>query len=723
MTLVNEQPNTKLFGIWRARTRNWYVTQKLQKRRGKEKQTIWEAPSYYSAEGTSNTTLKMESYLRNKGYFNTKVSAVVEFKGLRKRKAQVTYTVKKTQVYEINEVQRNIEDYDIFLLLNEDEPNSLIKKGKPFSSSVLVEERERVMKLLRNHGYYNFSREYLYFDLDSNLSNKSIDVYMGLKNPGLYQRHKLYTINSLKYTQSVGDSVSMSVARGIERSGEGNEYLDGLVLNALRFEIGDLYSQERIQETLKNLRRLQHYQYVDISFTADSLEADTAELHLKVVFTPETRYQTQLQAEVITSEQNGAGLSFNGRLYGTAGSFTFTDLNFSRRGIQMETRIGASSEMSLNQYPDVLANNALTLSHGYHFAKPFLSRLMPQNWTDQLKESTLSLNGFWESNPDFKRITANLGAGYIIEKKRTKHYILPIDFNIISTQIVSTSFQTLLDTSGDLYLANLFDNHTIAGSRWAMYYTNKKIGSKRNYLEVSANLLEAAGNLFYLGSQLAGKAVTDDRATTYERTFLGMHFFQYLKGDYDFRYHQKTFWNNELVYRAFVGMIYPIGNTPQAVPIEKRYFAGGSNSVRGWSVRTLGPGSYRVEDESKDYIYFRTGDIKLEANFEYRMPISSLIKVAVFADAGNIWNHPSNNFQVAGGDWQWNRFYKEFAVAGGLGVRFDFNYFVFRTDIGMPFRDPSVVGEGTDKWFPAEIYNWNGFGKMFQFNFGIGYPF
>lgn len=723
MALVKEQPNTKIFGVWRARTRNWYVTQTWKRLRGKDEQTIWEAPTYYSQAGTDATVTNMESFLRNKGYFNTQVSSEVAFKGLRKKKAVVTYTVKKTEVYRINHVQRNIEDYDLYLLLNDDEPNSLIKEGAPFSSSSLVEERERVMKLLRDHGYYNFSREYLYFDLDSNLADKKINVYMGLKNPGYFERHKLFEIHSLEYTQSPGDSERVSVARGVERTGAANHYLDGLILDALRFKIGGLYSQAQIQETLKNLRKLRHYKYVDITFSTDSLEADTAWLDLKLVFTPDIRYQTQLQAEVITSEQNGAGLSFNGRMYGTAASFTFTDLNFSRRGIQMETRLAASSEVNPTQGTDVLSNNAFSLSHRYHFSRPFLGKWMPEKWLNQLEESTLSLNGFYEANPDFRRFTANFGAGYVLNKKNARHYILPVDFNLISTKIVSESFQSLLDTSGDLYLANLFDNHTIAGSRWAMYYTNKRHGSKKSYVEVTANMLEVAGSLFYLGSQVAGKEVVDDRATTYERTFLGMHFFQYLKGDYDLRYHINTFWNNQVVYRAFVGMVYPMGNTPNAVPIEKRYFAGGSNSVRGWGVRTLGPGSYRPAEGNEDYIYFRTGDIKIEGNFEYRVPVSSLIKMAVFADAGNIWNHPSNNFQVEGGDWQWDRFYKEFAVAGGLGVRFDFTYFVFRTDIGMPFRDPSVNGEGQDKWFPQEIYNWNNVGGMFQFNFGIGYPF
>ena len=199
-------------------------------------------------------------------------------------------------------------------------------------------------------------------------------------------------------------------------------------------------------------------------------------------------------------------------------------------------------------------------------------------------------------------------------------------------------------------------------------------------------MLELGGNLFYLGSALVGQPVEGARGETYDRTFLGMHYFQYAKGDYDIRYHQKTLWNNEIVYRSYVSMIYPFGNTSNSVPFEKRYFAGGSNSIRGWAVRRLGPGSYYPENDDVNFVYLHSGDIKLEANIEYRFSVSPTLKMALFADAGNIWNNLSNNFQVPGGDWQWDRFYKEFAVAGGLGLQFDFTYFVFRTDLGFPFK-------------------------------------
>lgn len=721
--LVEEKPNSKIFGIWRLRTRNWYFTKKWREKKGKES-TIWEAPSYFSTEATTSTVEKMEAYLRNQGYFNVEVQGSAKLKGWRKRKAVVIYRINEGKVYKIDEISRNIEDYYIYLLMEEDKPNSLVESKTNFSTKLLVEERERLTQLIKSKGYYDFGREYIYFDLDSAFNTQKINVDIGIKNPGRFMRHKVYRIGSIEFSnRNDPDTTMVLIGKNTYRRGEGNKYIDDLMEGSLTIGSGELYNPTRIEESLRNLRKLSKYQYVDLLFYKDSIDSDTALLNLKFVLTKNTRFQLQGQLEAITSEQSGEGRTFNGRLYGLAGSITFRDRDFSKRGIQMETTMRGATEISLADYPSLAANNQIGLSNSYYFARPFLARLIPDPILTMMSRSTLSLNGFVESNPDFRRSTFNVSAGYTIETKKLKHYLLPIDFYLISTNVLSQGFQTLLDTSQNLFLANLFDNHSIPGSRWAIYYSNKTKSNHRNYLEVIGNVLELSGNLFYLTSRLLGKKVEGDLANTYENTLLGMHFFQYVKADYDVRWHYQTFWNDELVCRMYTGMIYPIGNTPTAVPFEKRYYGGGSNGIRGWGVRTLGPGSYRPLDADDSYIYFHSGDIKLEANIEYRFSISNVLKMAVFADAGNIWNHPSNNFQVEGGDWQWNRFYKEFAVAGGIGLRWDFNYFIFRTDLGIPMRDPAALGEGGDKWFPAERFNWNSLGNAYRFNFGIGYPF
>ena len=721
--LVEEPANSKVFGIWRLRTRSWYFT-KNSKRRKKGKETLWEPPSYYTEEGTELTASKMTSFLKNKGYFNATVESEVKINGRRDRGAEVTYIIKQNKPYKIKSIQSQVEDADLYDLLSRENAKSLIQVGQKFESQNLSDERERIFNLLRNEGYYDFSREYIYFDLDSNLQEHSIEVSLGLKNPDIYERHALYRISAVTFKVSgLGASETKVISDGIQRIGGGNSFIDDLLFKSLDFEINGLYKQIEVENSLRNLRNIRLFKFVDVVFNPSKDSANSGDISLEIRLSPYKRFQSQMQAEIITSEQNGVGLSFDGRLYGLAGSLSFRDINFLKRGIQMETKLRASTEISVSNYPDLISNNEINLSNSYYFAKPFLSKLLPTKVLKSIQQSSLSLSIFKEENPDFRRYTANISAGYMINKGNFKHYILPLDFSLISTDIKSNDFQTFLDTSSNLFLRNLFDNHTLVGSKWALYFSDRKLGSTRNYTQITANLLETGGSLFSVLGNWIGSEVEGDQANTYKKSVFGMHYFQYVKTDLDVAYHKYTVWNNEIVLRGYAGFIIPFGNTPNAVPFEKRYYAGGSNSVRGWSVRNLGPGSYSPEGEDDDFVYFHSGDIKLEGNFEYRFAMSRLVKMAVFMDFGNIWNHSRNNFQVDGGDWQWNRFYKEFAVAGGLGIRFDFNYFVFRTDIGMPFRDPSVQSNKNGKWFPSTIYRRNNFDDMFQLNFGIGYPF
>ena len=723
--LVVEKPNKRVFGIWRLHLRMYYLSDKYKFLRKGRENGIWEPPSYVSTDGTELSAKKMESFLQNQGYFNARVKAEIQKKG--RKGVKVVYKVQPNLSYQLRDIQYYVEDFDLFRLVMDAAEESKLKKGKRFSSNDFVAERDRLMNLMRRNGYYDFSREFIYFDIDSTIGTREMDVFIGIKNPDRFKRHKVYRIEKVYFDQDFRDldttrRDTISVSPGLIRIGEGNSAVDEIIKTKLLFDPGDVYNIDAVQQSLRNFRKLQQYRYVDVNFITKGLNNDTAGIELELRFTPYTRYQFSLQSEVLTSEQSGEGPSFDGRFYGVAGAFTLRDIDFLKRGIHSEIRLRVATEFSANQFENVLFNNLFTLSNSYYFSRPFLSFLLPKKLEKRINQSNLSLQAFLESNPDFQRQTASLNAGYTMDGEKVKHYLLPFEFNLVRTNIISDAFQTRMDTSSNLVLRNLFANHTIANGRWGLFYSSKKLGSRRNYFELNANMLKSAGALFWVFSQFAGKPVEGDLAATFDRNFLGMQYFQYLKGDYDFRFHQRTFWSNEIVYRIFLGMIYPYGNTATAVPFEKRYYSGGSTSIRGWGIRQLGPGTFRP-DADNDFVFFHSGDIKLEANFEYRFDISGLLKMAVFADAGNIWNHPSNNFQVQGGAWDWNTFYKELAVAGGLGMRFDFTYFIFRTDIGIPMRDPSVVGTAGEKWFPEDYYRPFRFGRVVRFNFGIGYPF
>lgn len=719
--LVEQKPNRRIFGIYRFHLRMYYLSKRVKFSKKSDDKSIWEEPVYYSDEASQRSALNMTNYLRNSGYFNADVDYELKQKG--KKKVKVEYQLNSRKQYRIKEVVYQVEDYYLNEIINNKSRASLIKSGQAFHSEKFAMERDRLTRLIRENGYFDFTRDYIYFDVDSTIAGKNVNVYIGIRNPDNYQRHRPYI---QRYVYLVGENVlrdkakadTIKIAPGFFRIGQGNSYHDELAMNALLSDSGDLFNEQTATASLKNLKELTYYRYVDLAYNKiDSNSGDTAFLDMTISLYPDTRWAIQLQAETITSEQKGEGLSFNGRLYGLAGSITFLDNDFASRGIRMSSRLRAATEFDAKSFPRFIANTELGLSNELQFEKPFLSQLMPLSFRKDIKSSNLNLSGFFESNPDFQRWTVNTSAGYRLNAGRFRHYILPVEFSLIGTRIISEGFQQRLDTSANLFLKNLFDNHGIGNFRWASHYSSRTLGKKDNYFELNVNFIELAGNLFWLMAPLVGNELPNN--TTFENELLGIRYFQYVKGDYDFRFHHETTWGNEVVYRLFFGMIWPYGNTPNSVPFEKRYYVGGSNSIRGWRVRSLGPGSFDP-GEDENFVYFHSGDIKLEMNLEYRFSLSDLMKMALFFDSGNIWNHPSNQFQVEGGAWEWNSFYKQLAVAGGLGLRFDFTYFVFRTDIGMRMRDPASTG---DLWFSKRYFQPFKMGEALQFNFGIGYPF
>jgi hypothetical protein len=261
------------------------------------------------------------------------------------------------------------------------------------------------------------------------------------------------------------------------------------------------------------------------------------------------------------------------------------------------------------------------------------------------------------------------------------------------------------------YQVHSYDNVLILGGSYSFIFNNQKIKNSRDYWFLRVNA-ETAGNLIGLAEKLAGGNKTDN---TYQ--ILGQPFAQYAKTDLDLRYNYKFNDVSSIAYRGFFGIALPYGNSKE-VPFEKQYFEGGANDIRAWQVRSLGPGSYA--DSSR--LLNETGDIKLEANAEYRFKLFWIIEGATFLDAGNIWSY-KNDPARPGSQFQFNKFYKDIAIGTGIGFRFDLKFVIARVDIGMKLRDPLLhdvqFTEGSHWIFLNGPYK----RKDFTIVLGIGYPF
>jgi len=272
---------------------------------------------------------------------------------------------------------------------------------------------------------------------------------------------------------------------------------------------------------------------------------------------------------------------------------------------------------------------------------------------------------------------------------------------------IDSAFQKLINVSS--YLSNSYRDVLILGGNYSFIFNNQKIQKSRDYLFLRVNA-EAAGNMLALGGSLAGAQKKNEHYY-----FLGQPFAQYLRLDADARYNLLINDISSVVYRVFTGIGFPYGNS-RAIPFEKQYFGGGSNGIRAWQVRSLGPGSYQAPDNI-DFIN-QTADIKIEANVEYRFKLFWVLEGALFVDAGNIWTF-YDDASRQGARFRFGKFLNDIAVGTGTGFRFDFSFVTARVDMGVKLRDPAI--SRSSKWILASRPF--DFGDDITFVFGIGYPF
>ncbi len=320
--------------------------------------------------------------------------------------------------------------------------------------------------------------------------------------------------------------------------------------------------------------------------------------------------------------------------------------------------------------------------------------------------TNIRLSYNYQKRPDYIRTMANASFGYDWRgSERLFHRVFPLEASLILTPYKSEEFQAWLEGK---YLYYSYEPHLIIDSRYSANWTNKKVLKNQSFQDIRFNV-EAAGNLLYAGYKLFAPDPGDNK---YQ--LLGVDFAQYLKGDIDARSY--TFLNEDvsIIFRGFAGVGFAYLNS-NAMPFERQYFSGGANSIRAWQVKSLGPGSYQDPDETT--YPNQTGDVKLEANMEYRFKLFWKLEAALFVDVGNIWSLNQDDNRMGAG-FEFNRFYKELAVGTGAGARVVFTFFIFRFDLGIPLRSPYAI-EGAN-WLPG---NSGISGRDLTYNLAIGYPF
>lgn len=724
-SLVRQKPNKRVLGV------RFHLGLYNFSRKDKEKglsgwlKRIGEEPELYDDFLTDKSAGQIKAHLNNKGYYNSVVSDTTIFK---RQRARVLYRVKINKPYKINRLTYNIQDTLIEPLILKDSINTLIEEGENFDLDLLQDERKRIETYLKNQGYYRFSKEFVFFQADSSEKNREVSLILNIKK---YQKldenrnpvslnHKKYKINKIYVFTNFNQKEALAQKEdyyadldttyydGIYFISKGHDPLKKKVILHVNFiQEGDVYSLYDVNKTYQHLNSLRLFRVINIQFNEverDSLMLrDSSSLDLLNCNIQLTKHYLQsytVELEGTNSYGNiGVGGNFLYQHKSLFGGAEITDFKVNGSIEALDTSIIGISRI----------NNAVELGGDITMRIPkfMLPVFKAEKFSKKFSPKTqISIGYNFQDRLEYRRTVANLSYGYNWDgNKFLKHNIKLVELNAVKIPFASQSFRNFIDST---YLRSSYENHLVSVSSYSLVFNNQDIKKSRDFYFFRMNA-EVSGNILSAYSELTNASKVDGN---YE--IFGIPFSQYVKFDADFRYYDTRSESSSFAYRIFAGIGVPYGNS-QSLPFEKMYFSGGANSIRAWNVRSLGPGSY----SGKLYTRFpnQTGDIKLEANAEFRFKLFWLLEGALFVDAGNIWYLNSDEFE--GGLFRKDEFYKEFAVGSGFGIRLNLSFFVFRLDLGVKLRDPAL-NEGKRWIIGNRSLNWQ---DDFTINIGIGYPF
>jgi outer membrane protein assembly factor BamA len=733
---LRQRPNKRILGFrFHLRVYNSANPYKFKGINGWLK-TIGEEPvildTFLVSEGARNIQL----YLKSKGYYQSAVKDTIVFS---KRKANVLYTVSPQRPYRIGKLTYVIEDTAILRIVRADSINSLIKRNQLFDMDNLQEERSRIEAFLKNSGYYFFTKDLITFTADTAFGTHRVDLLLNIRNryilgedgkrtPQNYMKYKINRVFlypnydpivfNARRRESQLDTVINNNVRFVFADDPGIN-LD-VVYQATLIRPGAIYSNDIVQKTQSNLSSLKLYKMVNISFAEQFEDTKAKDKNEFIYFEEETQEDTlrygllnchiQLTPHTLQSYQvELVGTNTTGTL-GAEGNLNYQHKNLFKGAEVFDIKFRGLIETVEQK---VSLNNSLELggSVGLNFPR-FLSPFAGREYSRKYSPRTqLAASYNYQRRPDYIRTVASLQFGYTWKNsKYLTHGVNPIEINAINIPLISSAFQAKIDATPSLKYS--YQNQIVTVSSYSLTFNNQNIQKATSYTYLRYNV-ELSGNLLSTAFELLDRPKASNG--TYQ--ILRTSFSQFVRSDLNITYHQVVNQDNTFVYRVFAGVGYPYGNS-MAMPFEKKYFSGGANGIRAWQARALGPGSYYLSDKRFPN---QSGDIKLEANLEYRFKLFWQLEGALFADAGNIWSFPGLD-DTEGAEFKMDQFYRQIALGSGLGLRVNLGFLTIRLDFGYKVYDPARNPD-------ADFRPWVPFQQKFvlnqdvAFNFGIGYPF
>ncbi|EGJ71603.1 surface antigen (D15) [Bacteroides coprosuis DSM 18011] len=715
---IRQNPNSKWFSVFKTPLYVYNLSGTKHPNRWYNKffRKIGDPPVIYNTSEAGRSQDELRKAVQNMGYLSAEVDTLTHSK---KKKIKLSYNIVSGKPYLVRNITRLINDAKIAKYLEEDSISSLLKPGMKLDVSVLDSERERIVRKLSNVGYYKFHKDYITYSADTVLNTYEIDLTLNLhpykdKLSDAVLTHPQYRINKVGFITNFdlmqsSDIQSISVNDSLHYNNMPIYYKDKLYLRpkilteASALKQGELYNASDVQRTYSNFGRLGALKYTNVHFAENA--SDSTLLNAYVLL-------TRAKDKSVSFEIDGTNSAGD---LGAAAAVSFQHRNLFKGSETFNVRLRGAYE-AISNLPGYNNKNYTEYGAEMNINFPrFLFPFVSSDFKKKIRASTeFGIQYNYQIRPEFSRIQASSNWSYKWQKKLGQQFRIDLlDINYLYMPSISDKFKNdYLDGENNYILEYNYKDRLILGTGFHYTYNSARfvgLGQQTNLDSYTIRFgIESAGNLLYGLSNLTNASKNGDG----EYKLLSIPYAQYLKGDFSFARNIVVDERNSFAFHVGVGIAYPYGNAG-VIPFEKRYFSGGANSVRGWSVRGLGPGSFAGDGNFLN----QSGDIKLDVNLEYRTNLFWKLRGAVFVDAGNIWTIREYDTQP-GGQFKFNEFYRQIAISYGLGLRFDFDFFVVRLDGGMKAINPEFKS-GKERY---PIINPK-FGRDFAFHFAVGYPF
>lgn len=636
---------------------------------------IGEKPVLVDTALVISSTQNIERYLFKKGYFNNQVTYEINKSWLSgllgQKKLKVNYLVEEGKRYSISNISYHSANPNIHQFVHQNLDKSLLKEGSNVDYGLMSEERSRINTLMKNNGYYFFNQSYVEFVVDSAMGNYTSRIEVHILDPqhGKHTQQRIHSVEVSFFTgQETNDSILDLNTGFVYRLNGMDIQIDVLNKNIL-FRNGELFSQQKLQNTYLRLVGLDLFN--GLSIQSNLHEGDSSLLDMKILLTPSAKYDFTWQPQLISTEQR-FNQSQSSRNYGLANEFSVKNKNVFHNGEEWSLNFRTALETQFTRDSNNIFSTFIQEVNS-DLKIPQLLFFNQLGNTPNIKSAYTHINAsyLYENNPFYRRNLFPLSFTYQVDRDQSQVFVSPLLISLNKAEykasLVEQASQRYIETLERLFTNNLITSVKISG----VFSSQSK--SPESYFVVNSNLLELAG-------------IYAPLLTNYGKK-LGVNHSTFIRSDVDFRYHYKFNENHEFVVRAFAGAGIPVGDR-SVLPYERRFIAGGSNYMRGWRIRTVGPGSFTTNNNLQ---FTRTGEVGLMGNLEYRFNIlrgAVDLNGAIFGDVGNVWNLKADTL-FPGGEIKADRFYNEFAFNTGLGLRFDFDFLLLRFDLGVPVWDPN----------------------------------